>query len=136
MKGKRSVTPDDDDRIIAAAGLVGRTGATSFEIGYLHDGVPNAEAGWFAFARYKGARITVENQMSPPRAAEALAVRLLTGAKCMGCGKLVALSGIGAFAFANPVMTDGTIFTYEQARSAGLCRWKRTGNKWGSECGL
>jgi len=41
----------DEDALIAAADLVGRTGATGFEIGYLHDDVPAEKAGWYAHAQ-------------------------------------------------------------------------------------
>ena len=124
---------DDEDRLIAAADLVGRTGARGFEIGYLHDDVPAAEAGWYAQAQYQGSRIIAENYTNPIEAAEALAVRLLTGAKCR-CGRLVALSDDGALAFRKPVMSDGSVFTAEQARAAGLCRWRRKGARWSAAC--
>jgi hypothetical protein len=125
----------DEQRLIAAVDLVGRTGAKHFEVGYLHDDVPMEEAAWYAHARYRGTRISVENQLGPAEAAEALALRLLTGAKC-ACGKLVALSGDGALAFRNPVMSDGSRFPLDEAVRAGQCRWKRDGERWVSGCGL
>lgn len=82
----------DDDALIATVDLIGRTGAKGFEIGYLHEGVPVEEAGWYAHAQYRGARITEENHRGPVEAAEALARQLLTGAMCNHCKKLVALS--------------------------------------------
>jgi hypothetical protein len=45
-----TVDPADEDRILAAADLVGRTGATTFEFGYLNDDVPVAAADWWASA--------------------------------------------------------------------------------------
>ncbi len=123
-------------RVIAAVDLVERTGAKQFEIGFLHEDVPVEEAGWYAHAQYKGTRITAENQPGPAEAAEALAVRLLTGAKCKGCGKLVALTREGATAFHNPVMSDGSRFTFEEAVRVGQCRWRREGERWVSGCGL
>lgn len=128
------MTPDDENRVIAAADLTGRTGATSFELGCLHEDVPVAEAGWYATAYYKGMRIIAENHSDPCEAAEALAVKLLTGAKCM-CGKIVTLDGISAFAFINPVMADGSSFSVDDAVKAGQCHWKRTGKRWNSACG-
>jgi hypothetical protein len=125
----------DEDALIAAADLVGRTGATRFEIGYLHDDVPAEQAGWYAHAQYKGARITAEDHRGPVDAAEALARRLLTGGKCAKCGKLIALSGSGAFAYHAPVMTDGTRWTADDAAAAGQCRWTRTGPRWEAGCG-
>jgi hypothetical protein len=126
--------PEAEERLIAAADLVGRTGAKHFEIGYLHDDVPAAEAAWFAHAQYRGGRIIAENHADPAEAAEALAKRLLTGARC-ACGKLVSLGDDGAFAFTKPVMTDGSEFTADQAAAAGLCRWRRDHARWISECG-
>ena len=117
------------DQVIAAVDLCGRAGARSFQIGYLYDDVPSEQAGWYAHAQYKGVRITADDCPSPGAAAEELARKLLTGAKC-GCGRLVALSDVGAVAFERPVMADGTVFTTEQATAAGQCRWTRTGDRW------
>jgi hypothetical protein len=122
-------------RVVAAADLVARTGARQFDIGYLHDDVPADKAGWYAIAMYRGGRITTENHAHPADAAEALARRLLTGAKCK-CGKLVALDESGAVAFIDPVMTDGTSFPIGTAARAGTCRWRRDGQRWVSACGL
>jgi len=98
----------DEDAVIACADLVGRTGARGFEIGYLTD---ERAADWYAFARYRGARITVENQPGPVEAADALSRRLLGGGRCM-CGKAVAL-----------------------ADTPGACRWTRLGKRWVGACG-
>ncbi|HEV7982231.1 MAG TPA: hypothetical protein VGP86_04995, partial [Xanthobacteraceae bacterium] len=56
---------DDEDRLIAAAELVGRTGARGLEIGYLHDDVPAEDAAWYAQAQYQGSRIIAENYTNP-----------------------------------------------------------------------
>lgn len=122
---------DFDAIITAAADLVERSGATDFEIGHLHDDVPVAEAGWYATAVFRGAKITEEGG-GPTEAAEALAIRLLTGAKCR-CGRLVALAPGGAMAF-NATMADGTTWTVEEARAAGQCRWRRVGERWQRGC--
>lgn len=122
------------EQLIAAVDLIGRTGATAFEFGYLHDDVPLEEAGWFAHARYKGARIMVEDHPGPGEAVEALARRVLTGAKCR-CGKLVALEGGTAVAYESTVMTDGSSWTLAEAAAAGECQWKRDGDRWVSACG-
>lgn len=124
---------EDDDRLVAAADLCGRAGAREFQVGYLHDDVPAAEAGWYAHATYAGARVTAEDHSSPWEAAEALAVRLLTGAKCK-CGRLVALSPAGAVAFTKPVMADGSAWTAEAAAAAGQCLWQRQGARWEPGC--
>jgi hypothetical protein len=116
----------------ATADLVGRTGAKEFQLGWLHDDVPVENMGWYAHAQMRGARITVENQRGPVQACDALATKLLTGAKCR-CGKLVALSVFGAVAYGG-VMADGSRFTFEEARAAGQCRWTRRGAKWVPGC--
>jgi hypothetical protein len=121
------------ERVVAAAELVGRTGATGFELGYLHDDVPASEAAWYAHAQYRGARITAENHSDPGSAAEALARRLLTGARC-SCGRLVQLRAGGAIAFERPVMSDGSTWTAAEAAAAGQCRWTRRGARWEREC--
>lgn len=100
----------NDDMVDACAHLVGRSGATKFEIGYLHEGVPVEEAGWYATAFYKGVRISCDDQTSPTLAALGLAERLLRGATCR-CGRLVSLSdGV-----------DG-------------CRWRLNGPRWEPGC--
>lgn len=120
----------DEDVVIAAADLCARAGAQEFEIGHAGDD----ETDWWCSAKYRGARVTVEHFAMPDKAAEALAVRLLTGAKC-GCGKLVRLGFWGAVAFTKPVMADGKPFPIGQAAAAGQCQWKREGRTWVSECG-
>ncbi len=124
----------DDDAVRACADLVGRTGAKSFQIGYLHDGVPVAEAGWYAYAQYKGTRLSVEDQPGPVEACDALARKLLTGAKCAHCGGLVTLSDAGATVFPGATFTDGSTLTETDARSLPHCRWRRNGDKWTAGC--
>lgn len=120
------------EAVIACADLVGRAGARGFQIGYLHDDVPVELAGWYAYAQYQGARITESDHVGPAEAAEALARRLLTGAKCR-CGRLVALSRDGARAF-NSVLADGSRFTVEDAQRVGQCLWVRQGRRWEPSC--
>jgi hypothetical protein len=100
----------NEDVVIACADLVGRCGASGFEIGYLHDGVPVEDAGWHASAQFRGARIMVEDHRSPTGAALALAERLLRGAACR-CRQPVTLS-------------DG---------KPG-CRWRLVGKRWEPGC--
>lgn len=100
----------NEDMVIACVDLVGRCGASGFEIGYLHDDVPVEEAGWHASAQFRGARILVEDHHSPTGAALALAERLLRGAACR-CRQPVTLS-------------DG-----QQG-----CRWRLVGNRWEPGC--
>jgi hypothetical protein len=124
----------DQDAVIAAVDLVGRAGAKQFEVGYLHDDVPTEEAGWYATATYRGAKIMEQDHPGPVEACEALARRLLTGAKCTGCGGLVALSDGGAVAAKSATMIDGSTWTAEEARAAGQCRWRRMGDRWVRGC--
>lgn len=103
----------DQDAVVAAAELAGRCGARELEVGWLHDGVPAEEAGWYAHAQFRGARITEEGHRGPLEALEALARRLMAGATCRRCGQPVRLS-------------DG---------EPG-CRWTRMGKRWEPGCGL
>lgn len=122
------------DEVIATVNLVGRTGAKNLEIGYLHDDVPSERADWYAHAQYKGARIIAEHHTGPVEALEALASRLLTGAKCAHCGGLVALSKDAAFAYFRSHLVDGTTWNAAQAAAAGQCHWRRDGARWVRGC--
>jgi hypothetical protein len=119
--------------MIATVDLVGRTGATGLDIGYLHDDVPPDQADWYASVQYKGARIIVERQRGPIEALEELGKRLLTGAQCHHCKGLVALSPFGALAF-NSTLADGRRWTVEDAKKAPQCLWKREGRHWVGGC--
>lgn len=125
----------DEDALIAAVDLVGRAGATQFQFGYLHDDVPIEDAGWYAHAQYRGARVIVENRADPVEAAEALARRLLTGGMCTHCGGLITLSDAGALVHLGATMADGTVLTATRARGMAQCRWRRVGNRWERGCG-
>lgn len=98
------------DIVVACADLVGRAGARGFEIGYLRDDVPPDEAGWYAVAEYRGAKIMTDEHRSPTIAAMALSERLLAGAACR-CGEPVTLD-------------DG---------QRG-CRWRLMGKRWEPGC--
>lgn len=102
--------PESDDIVDACIDLVGRCGASGLQIGHLHDDAPVAEAGWYAYAQYRGARITVEDHQSPTLAALALAQRLLQGAACR-CGETVSLSD-----------------------DRPGCRWRLVGARWEPGC--
>jgi hypothetical protein len=101
----------NEDAVIACADLVGRTGASGFEIGFLHEDVPVEDAGWYAVAFYRGARITTDERRNPSEAAMALSERLLRDAACR-CGRRVALSG----------------------SQPGRCRWRLMGATWEPGC--
>ncbi|OZF09846.1 hypothetical protein CH300_00245 [Rhodococcus sp. 15-1154-1] len=102
----------DQDVLTAAIDLGGRSGATGIEVGYLHDDVPVEKAGWYAFAQFKGARITSEDHVGPVEAAEGLARKILHGAQCTHCKKTVSLGGF----------------------SKSRCRWRRMAAKWVRGC--
>jgi hypothetical protein len=124
----------DEDAVKACADLVGRTGARSFECGYLREGVPVELAGWFATAMFKGMKVTAEDKASPAEACDALAVKLLSGAQCQHCKGLVSLSGGGAFAFRKATLVTGQRWDAEDAAKAPQCRWTRTGARWERGC--
>lgn len=97
-------------RAISEALTATRAGAIDFEIGYLRDDVPVEKAGWWAAARYKGARIVTDEHRSPTTAAIALAERILADATCR-CTKRVTLSD-----------------------AVPGCRWRLVGRKWEPGC--
>lgn len=98
----------NEDLIVACADLVGRSGATDFEIGYLNDDPENP--GWWAKSSYRGTRFIRDGHRTPEAACLALATRILSGATCR-CLKTVALDD----------------------RSGG-CRWKLVGQRWEPGC--
>jgi hypothetical protein len=59
------------DAVLACMDLAGRSGATEFNFGYAREGVPVDQAGWWAYAAYRGARVIVEERRSPGEAAMA-----------------------------------------------------------------
>jgi hypothetical protein len=120
----------DDDAMVAAVDVIGRTGAREFKVGFVNDEPPH---NWYAHAQYQGTRITVENKAGPLEAAEGLARRLLTGAQCQHCLKLVTLDPHGAIA-RDQIMVDGRTWTARQQAEAGLCHWYRAGNRWKRGC--
>lgn len=124
----------DDEAVRAAADLVGRTGARELDYGFLHENVPVHLADWWAKATFQDGAITVEHQAGPVEAMEALATRLLTGAQCQNCGGLIALSDEGATAYPGATRPDGKVWTEDEIRAAGLCRWRRRGPRWEADC--
>jgi hypothetical protein len=124
----------DEDAIAACADLVGRMGAKQFQIGHVHENVPIAEAGWFAHAQFRGARITADDHVGPVEAADALCERMLTGAQCLVCRSLVALRDDGAIVYEKQTLLDGRQWNAEDARRAGTCRWRRVGPRWVRGC--
>jgi len=100
----------NEDAVLACADLVARCGASDFELGYLHDDVPIERAAWYAVAKFRGARISVDEHQSPTLAATALSERLLRGAMCR-CRRPVSLSD-----------------------SRLGCRWRLVGPRWEPGC--
>jgi hypothetical protein len=130
----------DQDAVIAAADLADRAGARSLTVGWDCPHAPDADdehaceqVTWHATAQFKGTRVTVERHPGPVEAVEALARRLLTGARCR-CGKLVALSDEGAWVDPGGTLLDGTRLTPKQAKRMGQCRWTRRGKRWEPGC--
>lgn len=124
----------NEDAIRACANLVQRMGAREFHIGYMHEGVPAEQAGWYGHAQFRGARITADDHIGPVQAADALCERLLTGAQCLVCKSLVALRDDGAIVYEKQTLLDGRQWNAEDARRAGTCRWRRVGPKWVRGC--
>jgi hypothetical protein len=122
--------PTRTDQVLACAHLVGRAGARSFEIGYLDDDPTNPR--WWATAQYQGTRLTADDHTTPEAAADALARRILDGAKCR-CGRLVATSPFGARAYPSTLIT-GERWTPDMAQKAGQCLWRRNGPRWEPAC--
>lgn len=108
----------DEDALIAAVDLVGRTGASDFEAGYLDNDVPSHLARWWAKAQYRGTRVQVEDHTGPDQAAEALARRLLEGGLCTHCGARIHLGGAPR----------------SMRRRHRVCAWKRVGARWVRGC--
>jgi hypothetical protein len=120
---------DDEQAVTACMEVVGRTGATDFQIGYLEDSL----ADWYAHAQYRGARITVEGHASPVAACNALVERLLNGAQCQHCKGAVTTTPAGLLAF-DGTLTTGEAWTAEQQARAGLCVWQRKAERWVRGC--
>ncbi len=117
----------DTDALLAAVDLIGRSGGTSFEIGHhaQYDDDLNEIEGtvenmkWWAKAMYKGAMLSVDDYPSPDTAAMALCGRVLEGALCRYCKKLISL---------------GWDHTAPDLPEEPRCRWTRMGNRYEPGC--
>ena len=67
---------------------IGRTGASSLEVGYLDDDPPHR---WYATAQYDGAKMSCDGQHDPLAAVLGLYAMLAAGGQCTTCGRTVAL---------------------------------------------
>lgn len=129
--------PDlDEDALRAGVDMIGRTGARSLEFGYLHEGVPVEQAGWWATALYRGTKLSSEGHRSAEEAVNGLAQRLLTGAKCTHCGGLISLFTEGGIAHAGPdgeiTLLDGSKWNLSEITR--FCRYRRIGPRWVRGC--
>jgi hypothetical protein len=73
----------DDDRMVAAVDLIGRTGAAEFQVRYSDDEQPVI---WMAAARWKGTW-QAAGAMSPLGAVFALLDSVIDGGTCQHCGR-------------------------------------------------
>lgn len=105
----------NEQRLLAAVELVGRSGARQLEIGWTDDEGPRPGE-CYASAFYRGARVTVEHQEDPASAVEALAFRLMDGGQCVHCGQAITVPG----------------FTYADGRPS--CEFRREGEHWVRGC--
>jgi hypothetical protein len=128
------LAPSDKDALLAAADVVRRSGALSFKVGVCDtENEFGWKKGWWAAAFYSGARlIGVDGWPGPTQAAEALARRLIDGARCK-CGRVATLEGSSPL-FPKKRLTDEAIWSVEEQLKAGQCVWTRQGGDWRSGC--
>lgn len=113
--------PDDTDMdiLVAAYDLIGRAGASDFEVGYDTD--QPADRWWFAQCTYgdTGAH-RAQWYTSAHDAAERLARRIVNGGRCTHCGKVSSLQGARG--------------DQRPPGQPGVCFWTRTGKRWERGC--
>lgn len=127
--------PDEDNRrVLAVAALVARAGGKAFEVGYLHEDAPTVEeAGWWVVAEWRGVKLSSGSEhRSSGQAADALADRLLNGAQCK-CGRIASTNPAGVRG-GDATTLLGEDWTFEQQKEAGVCVWRREGDRWKSGC--
>lgn len=107
-----------EPQLLAAIEVVGRANASDFEVGYLEDADDPTVMRWWATARWRGTRVTVEGHRTPGLAAEALARRLLEGGTCTHCGRRIAL----------------TLHRPKGSARKKLCAWRRVDLTWVRGC--
>lgn len=122
------------DAIYASIDVIRRMGATMIEIGYLNEDAPTSEqADWYAQAIFRGTKIFSEHHTSPTQAVDSLARRLLDGAICQQCGRVVSLDRSGYIA-TDTIYIDGTTMTSSEQARIGMCLWTREGLTWTRQC--
>lgn len=137
---RRSGELTRSEAIEAMSELGGRSGAAKLDMGWERDDGPPEQAGWYATLTYpKGQVIEVRDAASMDEACDALAVRLLHGGTCRGCGKTTVVTDkLGSLPVPAVVYDmDGveTTRTEESLREQGLCGWERKGAHWVRWCG-
>lgn len=122
------------DRASAAAEIVARAGAGHVRIGF--DGPDSHHpSDFWAEADVAGRTLSSRHHRNAADAVEGLAFRLMTGAKCRPCGRLIQFDGSGAaFAHFRTNMADGTTWTAAEAVDAGQCVWHREADHWIRGC--
>lgn len=117
------LTTDENNQLIAAIDVIGRTGAADIEIGY--DDEQRAPNWWYATCkvRHPGSpsgwvTATIGGQLGPVVAAEKMARKLINGGTCTHCGRVMSLAGVPS----------------ERVMSSNLCRWSRVGKRWERGC--
>lgn len=73
---------DEDPRLVAAVGLIGRTGAKGFQLRYSDDEQPML---WMALADYPTGQHEVAAALTPLRAVLRLCEALIDGGQCTHC---------------------------------------------------
>lgn len=102
-------------QLIEAIELIGRCGASEFEVGYLVDDPPPGTANWYASAKFRKGTLVTEPRMTPGDAAETLASILRKDAKCAWCGRPISWGD-------------------RPARGAKVCWWRKIGGRWERGC--
>lgn len=117
------------DCVVAVAELCERSGARNFEIGHLYDETEVLYhvkgACWWASARYRGARLQVDDQPSPVHAADGLAHMILDGGECQHCQlrTTTAQTSTGVYLHGRPARPG-----------EAMCVWSRVGATWKRGC--
>ena len=78
------MTPADDPRFIAATEMIGRTGASAFQIRYSDDEEPTI---WLTVAQYEGDRFECAAGRDPLAAILRLCGQLIDGGICTHCSR-------------------------------------------------
>lgn len=104
----------DEDRLLAAVDMIGRSAARQLEVGWDDDTDPPGD--WWAAARFRGTRVFVEHHATADDAVEALLFLLLEGAQCVLCGRHATVPGA----------------RYSDGRPA--CEYRRVGAWWVRGC--